>query len=158
MYLSYQQEPVMEYIKIRFGDDWERLGSGFERTLDSIFRSVNPMFADCDQPWNPQMDVYETPTEVFMIAEIAGVDKDDLDVEINNKAVKISGRRMPAPRAAEASFRLAEIPYGSFERVYFLPAVIDPEVVSATYANGLLQLRLAKALPTRPRRIPISED
>lgn len=148
----------MEYIKIRFGDDWDRLGSGFERTLDSIFRSVNPMFADCDQPWTPQMDVYETAEEVFITAEIAGVDKDDLDVEINNKAVKISGRRVPPPRAAGASFRLAEIQYGTFERVFYLPTAIDPEVVSATYTNGFLQLRLAKALSTRSRRIPISEE
>jgi len=148
----------MEYIKIRFGDDWDRLDSGFERTLDSIFRSVNPMFADCDQPWNPQMDVYETPEAFFITAEIAGVDKKDLDVEINNKAVKISGRRLPLPRAAEASFRLAEIQYGDFERVIYLPTTIDPEVAAATYTNGFLQLRLTKALSTRPRRIPISEE
>lgn len=148
----------MEYIKIRFGDDWDKLESGFEQTLDSLFRSVNPMFADCDQPWNPQMDVYETSEEVFITAEIAGVAKEDLDVEINNKAIKISGRRVPAPRAAGASFRLAEIQFGNFERVLYLPTTIDPEVVSATYTNGFLQLRLAKALPTRPRRIPISEE
>lgn len=148
----------MEYIKIRFGDDWDRLESGFERTLDSIFRSANPMFADCDQPWQPQMDVHETPEEVFITAEIAGVDKDDLDVEINNKAVKISGLRRPQPRTAGASFRLAEIQYGRFERIFYLPTTIDPEVVSAIYTNGFLQLRLAKALSTRPRRIPISEE
>jgi HSP20 family protein len=148
----------MEYIKIRFGDDWDKLGSGFERTLDTIFRSANPMFADCDQPWNPQMDVYETPEEFYITAEIAGVEKEDIDIEINNKALKISGRRPPQPRAAEASFRLAEIQYGQFERVIYLPTTIDPDVVSATYTNGFLQLRLAKSMPTRPRRIPISEE
>jgi HSP20 family protein len=148
----------MEYIKIRFGDDWDKLGSGFERTLDTIFRSANPMFADCDQPWNPQMDVYETPEEFYITAEIAGVEKDDIDIEINNKALKISGRRPPQPCAAEASFRLAEIQYGQFERVIYLPTTIDPDVVSATYANGFLHLRLAKSMPTRPRRIPISEE
>ena len=148
----------MEYIKIRFGKEWGKLESGFERTLDTIFRSVNPMFADCDQPWNPQMDVYETHEEFFITAEIAGVNKEDLGVEINNKAVKISGRRSAQPRAAGASFRLAEIQYGNFERVLYLPTAIDPEVVSATYTNGFLQLRLAKALSTRPRRIPIAEE
>jgi HSP20 family protein len=148
----------MEYIKIRFGKDWDQLESGFERTLDSIFRSVNPMFADCDQPWNPQMDVYETAEEFYITAEIAGVDKEDLDVEINNKAVKISGRRSPQPRAPGASYRLAEIQYGNFERVLYLPTTIDPEIVSATYTNGFLQLRLAKAPSTRPRRIPIAEE
>ena len=115
----------MEYIKIRFGDDWDKLGSGFERTLDSIFRSVNPMFADCDQPWNPQMDVYETPTEVFMIAEIAGVDKDHLDVEINNKAVKISGRRMPAPRAAADGNSKVTLQTGRvFRKRFFIERVL----------------------------------
>jgi HSP20 family protein len=148
----------MEYIKIRFGDDWDKLGSGFERTLDTIFRSANPMFADCDQPWNPQMDVYETPEEFYITAEIAGVEKEDIDIEINNKALKISGRRPHQPRAAEASFRLAEIQYGQFERVIYLPTTIDPDVVSATYTNGFLHLRLAKSMPTRPRRIPISEE
>jgi HSP20 family protein len=148
----------MEYIKIRFGDDWGRLGSGFERTLDTMFRSGNPMFADCDQPWNPQMDVYETPEEFYLTAEIAGVDKADLDVEISNKAVKISGRRLPLPRAADASFRLAEIQYGDFARVIYLPTEIDPEVAAATYTNGFLELRLAKAQSTRPRRIPIAEE
>jgi len=148
----------MEYIKIRFGDDWDKLGSGFERTLDTIFRSANPMFADCDQPWNPQMDVYETPEEFYITAEIAGVEKDDIDIEINNKALKISGRRPPQPRAADASFRLAEIQYGQFERVIYLPTTIDPDVVWATYTNGFLHLRLAKSMPTRPRRIPISEE
>ena len=148
----------MEYIKIRFGGETGRLGSSFERTLDTIFRSVNPMFAECERAWNPQIDVFDTPTEIFITAEIAGVEKDDLDVEINQHAIRISGRRLQRPHVDQASFRLAEIQYGNFERTLNLPAPIDPEVVSATYANGLLQLRLAKSEAARPRRIPISED
>jgi HSP20 family protein len=148
----------MEYIKIRFGGETGRLGSSFERTLDSIFRSVNPMFAECKRAWNPQIDVFDTPTEIFITAEIAGVEKQDLDVEINQQAIRISGRRLPQPHVDQASFRLAEIQYGNFERTLNLPAPIDPQAVSATYANGLLQLRLAKSESARPRRIPISED
>jgi HSP20 family protein len=148
----------MEYIKIRFGGEAGRLGSSFERTLDTIFRSVNPMFAECERAWNPQIDVFETAQEVFITAEIAGVEKEDLDVEINHRVIRISGRRVPRPRVDQASFRLAEIQYGSFERSLNLPAPIDPEVVSAIYANGLLQLRLAKSESAQPRRIPISED
>ena len=104
------------------------------------------------------MDVYETPEEFYITAELAGVSKEDLDIEINNKAVKISGRRLPQPRAAGASYRLAEIQYGNFERVFYLPTTIDPEVVSATFTNGFLQLRLAKDVSTKARRIPIAEE
>ena len=148
----------MEYIKIRFGGDAGRLGSNFERTLDTIFRSVNPMFAECERAWSPQIDVIDTPREIFITAEIAGVEKDDLDVEINQRAIRISGRRLPRPQLEQASFRLAEIQYGHFERTLNLPASIDPEVVSATYTNGLLQLRMVKSESDQPRRIPISED
>jgi HSP20 family protein len=116
------------------------------------------MFADSERAWTPQIDVFETPQEVFITAEIAGVEKDDLDVEINQQAIRISGRRAPRPHVDQASFRLAEIQYGHFERTLNLPAPIDPEVVSATYTNGLLQLRLAKSEAARPRRIPISEE
>ncbi|MFZ7125865.1 MAG: Hsp20/alpha crystallin family protein [Desulfobacterales bacterium] len=147
----------MDYIKIRLGDDFGNLGSRFEKTLDSLFRSVNPMFADCEHVWKPQMDIYESPEEIAILAEIAGVPKDELDVEINSKAVKISGRRNQKFRLENASYRLAEIQYGPFERILFLPSPVDPEVVSASYANGFLQIRLAKIPVDQPRKIPIAD-
>lgn len=147
----------MDYIKIRLGDDFGNVGSRFEKTLDSIFRSVNPMFADCEHAWKPQMDIYESPEEIFIIAEIAGVAKEDLDVEINSKAVKISGHRSQQQMHDNASYRLAEIQYGPFERILFLPAPVDPEVVSASYSNGFLQIRLVKIPVDRPRKIPIAD-
>lgn len=147
----------MDFIKIRLGEDFGNVGSRLEKTLDSIFRSVNPMFADCEHVWKPQMDVYETPEEIVILSEIAGVAKEDLDVQINSKAVKISGHRLQGPRLDNASYRLAEIQYGAFERILFLPAPVDPEVVSANYSKGFLQIRLAKIPVGRPRKIPITE-
>ncbi len=78
-------------------------------------------------------------------------------MELNSKAVKISGRRVPYRLGNNATFRLAEIQYGPFERILFLPAPVDPEVVSANYANGFLQIRLAKLPAEQTRRIPISQ-
>jgi HSP20 family protein len=147
----------MDYIKIRLGDDFGKLGSQFERTLDSLFRTVGPMFAECEHSWRPLMDIYESPEEIIILAELAGVEKQDIDVELNSKAVKIAGRRLPHRLGASATFRLAEIQYGPFERILYLPAPVDPEVVSATYANGFLQIRLAKLPEEKTRRIPISE-
>ena len=80
------------------------------------------MFLSSERSWSPQMDIYETPEEIIVLAEIAGVDKDDLEVEINTKAVRISGCRSELPRTGNATFRLAEIQYGPFERILFLPA------------------------------------
>ena len=148
----------MEYIKIRFLDDFGQLGSKFEKTIEDIFRSVSPGFSLAERTWKPPMDMNETPDEVIILAEVPGVDKEDLDVEINRKAVKIKGQRKEIPKGSDATYRLAEIQYGTFERVLFLPAAIDPDVVSASFANGLLQIRLAKIPQDRIHIIPISDE
>ena len=103
------------------------------------------------------MDMNETPDEVIILAEIPGVDKDDLDVEISSKAVRIRGDRFARHCSDNATYRLAEIQYGKFERILFLPAPIDPEVVSAAYQNGLLEIRLAKLPAERTHKVPIQD-
>jgi HSP20 family protein len=148
----------MDYIKIRFGEDIENVGSRFERTLEQMFRSVNPTFCLSERNWSPQMDIFETPEEIIIRAEIAGVDKEDLQVEINRRAVQISGSRRELTQTPGGTYRLAEIQYGSFERVLYLPSPIDTEVVSSSCVNGFLQLRLAKLPPAKTHKITIEEE
>ncbi|MCD6272999.1 MAG: Hsp20/alpha crystallin family protein [Deltaproteobacteria bacterium] len=148
----------MDYIKIRFTRDFERTGSNFDRTIGETFRSLNPVFTLSERLWKPQMDIYETGDEIIVLAEIAGVNKEDLEVEISSKAVKISGERAVAQRVDGAVYRLAEIQYGRFERLLFLPALIDPETVSASYLNGMLQIRLSKISMNKIQKITISDE
>lgn len=148
----------MDYIKIRFGDNFSDFGSEIEKTIDDMFQAVSPIFNVAERLWKPQMDMYETPEEVIIIAEIAGVNKEKLEVEINSKAVRIYGMREVTPRIGGARYRLAEIQYGSFERILFLPAQIDPEIVSASYSNGFLQIRMAKMPLDKTYKIPIDSE
>jgi len=146
----------MDFIKIRFADDFDRITSSFEKTIEDMFRSINPVFSLSERSWKPQMDIYETTEEVIVIAEIAGVDKENLDVEISSKAVKIYGERTALPRVNNSTYRLAEIQYGKFERILFLPSLIDIDVVSASYSNGFLHIRLAKLSLDRKQIIKIT--
>jgi HSP20 family protein len=148
----------MDYIKIRFTKDFDDLGSTFEKTVEDLFRSINPMYRIAEQTWKPQMDMYETPDEIIIMGEIAGVNKEDLELEISSKAVRVQGNRTQSPRIDNAKYRLAEIQYGKFERVLYLPSPIDPEVVSASYSNGFLQVRLAKLELNKTFKVPISEE
>ncbi|MGD8262318.1 MAG: Hsp20/alpha crystallin family protein [Desulfobacterales bacterium] len=147
----------MEYIKIRFLDDFGHIGSKFEKTIEDMFRSVSPAFTLAERSWKPPMDMNETPEEVIIIAEVPGVEKDDLDVEISSKAVRIRGDRFAKHCPDNATYRLAEIQCGKFERILFLPAPIDPEVVSASYQKGMLEIRLAKLPSEKIHKIPIEE-
>jgi HSP20 family protein len=149
----------MDYIKIRFGGGLDELSSEIGRTIEGMFRprALNPTFNCSECAWKPQMDIYETPDAVVILAEIAGVKKEDLDVEINSRAVRIAGKRFENSPGANATYRLAEIQYGAFERILYLPMPIDPENVSATFVAGFLEIRLAKQPMDRIHKVPIQD-
>ena len=147
----------MEYIKIRFGKDLGHTPSRLQRTIDDMLRQVNPMLVLSEQAWRPQMDMYETPDEIIIVGEISGVDKEDLEVELDPKAVKITGLRRETARIPGMKYHLAEIAYGKFERIFLLPVPIKPEEVSASYANGLLKITMAKQPRKQVRHIHIQD-
>lgn len=150
----------MDYIKIKFGIDLDEAESAIDQSFDEMFRSMKPLFSLSARNWTPAVDVHETPSEIIVRVEMAGVDKSDLGVEVVAKAVRIHGRRRDPSRRKDASYHLAEIQYGTFERVLHLPAEIDTQSVSSSYANGFLELRMAK--PGQKKRqvykVPITED
>jgi HSP20 family protein len=148
----------MEYFKIRFGSDLDALTTKFEKTLEDMLGNMGPSFRLSERMWRPPMDMYETAAEIVILAEIGGVDKDDLEVEISSKAVRIQGQRAAAAAGESCTYRLAEIQYGRFERVLFLPGPIDPEKVAAFSRNGFLEIRLTKRLTDQSYRVPISQE
>ena len=150
----------MDYIKIKFGGDFDPTGRGMGKSMHDVFRPrpVNPMFSSRECLWTPQMDIFETADEIMIWAEISGVDKEDLDLEINSRAVKVSGIRREMSRVPNGTYRLAEIQYGRFERILYLPSPVDTEVVSSTYANGLLKIRIAKIKLDKVHKVPISDE
>jgi len=148
----------MDYFKIRFGSDLDDLTSKFEKTLEDMLGNMGPTFRLSERMWRPPMDMYETAGEIVIMAEIGGVDKDDLEVEISSKAVRIQGHRTAAPSGEAGTYRLAEIQYGRFERILFLPAPIDPEKVAASSHNGFLEIRLTKRPVDQSYKVPISQE
>jgi len=148
----------MEYIKIRFGKNLGDMHSKLQKTIDEMFQQVNPMVVFREQTWRPQMDVYETPREIIVVGEISGVNKEDLEVEVDQKAVKITGVRRETARVPGMRYHLAEIVYGRFERILFLPVPINPEEVQASYVNGLLKITMAKRPREQVRQIRVEGE
>ncbi len=133
----------MKQIDIRFGDNIETTAKE-DNSFDELFQSVNPMFCFSKRIWKPQMDMFETRKEIVIQAAIAGVHRENIIVEISDKAVKISGKRQSSHPERTATYRLAEIQFGQFERVLYLPCVIDVSKVSAKFHNGFLKVILGK--------------
>jgi len=147
----------MDYIKIRFADNFDQPGSKSGRFAEDIFRSINPLFSLSEKILKPQIDVFETKTEIYVFAEIAGVEENDLDIEISSRAIKISGRRRHIRHSQKGTYKMAEIQYGPFERILLLPSAIDRENATASYINGILYVRLSKTQKEKTFEIPISD-
>ncbi len=148
----------MEFIKIKFSDGFEGLDARCQNSFDDIFQSLSPLFTLSQRSWNPQMDIFETPDEIVIHAELAGVEKEDLGVDVSSKAVRVYGCRRELAQNPGANYRLAEIQYGKFERILFLPTRIDAREVASSFRNGLLQLRLKKIPLGKAYKIPILDE
>jgi len=102
----------------------------------------------------PAVNVYAGQEGIAVVAELPGVEKDDLEIHAHNDTLTLRGTRRPASEAREAYHR-RERRSGTFTRSIQLPYRIDPGRIEAHLDNGVLRLSLARPEEDKPRRIPI---
>ena len=98
--------------------------------------------------WTPNTDVYETPEGLVVKIEIAGIEKEDLEITLNDRLLLVRGHRKDPCRQKRCSFRQMEIDYGQFERRIVIPRSVDGSRVRAQFQNGFLQIELPKSQQT----------
>lgn len=119
-----------------------RMRQEMDRMFDEFFRGTAPAETGTRPP---ALDLSETDQEVKLTAELPGVDKDHLTVEVLPEAVSIKGElRHEEERKGEGWVR-RERQYQSFERTVPLPAEVKPDEAKATFKDGLLQITLPKS-------------
>jgi HSP20 family protein len=101
--------------------------------------------------WRPAADVCETDDAITVSVDLAGVDDDEIDIQLFDDALVVEGVRRP-PAAADVVYHTAEIRQGPFRLEVVLPAAVDADGVTADYERGVLAISLPKA---RRRRIEI---
>ena len=142
----------INFIKIKFGNNFEE---EFQRAVDEVFHLVSPVFRQYECIWRPNIDVYESNDEIIILADLAGLNKEELHIELNRNKIKIAGVRKMISVVKNASYYLAEIPHGYFERSIMLPAAVDAESAIASYADGILMIRINKLPDHKTHRIHI---
>jgi HSP20 family protein len=103
----------------------------------------------------PYINVAEYKDEVQVVAELPGISKDDVKLQIHNGELTISGERKAPENAKESEWIRQEVRYGSFSRTIPLPKSVDGEKVSAEYTNGMLLITLPKQEAAKPKEIVI---
>lgn len=126
-----------------------------DRFLDGLDRDGG-WPAGVGSGWLPAMDVVETDDEIRCTIEVPGVARDDLEVSIQGRRLRIAGeKRSERTEGNGAAHRLFERRYGRFERHLTLPDRVDASRVTARHEDGILTIVLPKSEEARPRQVPI---
>ncbi len=103
--------------------------------------------------YSPRIDIWETDDELVLFADMPGVAAEDLDIQFENRELRIHGK--VCPRHENINFLYGEYGIGDFYRTFTIGETIDSQKISAELKDGVLALHLPKTEAVKPRRIEV---
>jgi HSP20 family protein len=134
-----------EGFEKRFGDLERRFEEFFRRPFSMLEIPWHTMWAGIPGAYSPSVDVYEEGGDIVVKAEIPGMKKEEIHVEVGKDSVTISGEKKKEEKAERKNYYRLERSYGSFTRTCALPADVVTDKARATFRNGVLEVRLPKS-------------
>jgi HSP20 family protein len=132
------------------------------REVDSLQSEVNRLFDSFfggneanRRRWVPAMDLVETDDHLVLRADLPGLTKDDVNIEIKDNVLTVSGERKSERTESSKGFHRVERAFGSFSRSLSLPDRVDPDKVSADFEHGVLEVKIPKPEERKPHRVSI---
>ena len=140
-------------------DPWRRLQQLQQQMgslLDPRLNSVDDTATLATSDWVPAVDIKEEDNRFLIIADVPGVDPDDIEVHMENGILSIKGERREEHEDEKEGYKRIERSYGSFHRRFTLPDTADAEGISAKSRHGSLEITIPKrAEVTKTRRITV---
>jgi HSP20 family protein len=138
------------------------------RDLSSIQEKMNQLFEDTlsrtrgreeglgTGMWTPAVDIFETAESVVVKAELPGLTREQVGIEVKDGVLTLKGERKVEKEVKEENYHRIERAYGTFQRSFSLPASVDQEKISATLKDGVLEVTLPKKEQAKPKQITVS--
>lgn len=128
--------------------------------LESINRQLSRMLEESPESeghnsWLPAVDIHETEETFIVEAELPGIDKKDVKVNVENGMLTLSGERRYEKELKQENRHRIERSYGRFVRSFSLPSQVDAAKVAARMEDGVLRITLPKAEAVKPKSIAI---
>ena len=133
----------------------------FEKMRQDFDTLTRGMFAGRQQGMDranvyPALVISEDEHNVYIEAEIAGVNPENIEISIEGEMLALKGERKPAEAEEKVSFHRREIEYGKFSRAVSLPTRIKADKTQARIADGILHITLPKAEEAKPKKINVA--
>jgi HSP20 family protein len=144
----YAWDPFEELRRVQ-----ERMGRLFEELPESIGPSL-PVSPEMAQ--TPYVDVVDRDNDVVVTADLPGVDKKDIKIDVRDNVLEISAQRKIEKEEKEGGFLRHERRFNQFYRAIRLPSPVDKSKAKASFNNGVLEITLPKTKKAEVSEIPIS--
>ena len=144
--------------------DLTRRESEMDRMMEDFFgRSMRPWWParwlrGDGEITAPVVDVYEEKDEVVVKAELPGLDKKDIEVNISDSELTLKGEKKKEEKIDEENYYRCERSYGAFLRSVELPTDVQADKVKASFKNGILEIRLPKTEEAKTKEIKVKID
>ena len=138
------------------------------RSMAALQDRINQAFDDAFPPsgdedaamcaWRPAVDIYEKDNCIVIEAELAGVRKEDVSVEIKDTVLTLRGERVLTEAVQEDDYYRKERLFGTFLRSFNLQAAVQPDKIRAKFADGILRIEIPRLEAEATRKITVSVD
>lgn len=131
------------------------LQSRINRLFDEPFSRTDREDNEVMGTWYPVVDMFEENDSFVIKAELPGMDKRDISVDVKDRVLTLKGERKYENEVKEDNYYRRERSYGKFQRAFTLPADIDPNEIKADFKDGLLKIEVPKPEEHKPKEITI---
>lgn len=143
--------------------------TGWERDMDKM---LEDFFGRRARPWWPErwaraeemevklpiVDVFEEKDDIVVKAELPGMEKDNIEVNLTDHTLTIKGEKKKEEEVKEENYYRSERSYGSFVRTVELPKDVRADKVKAAFKNGILEVRMPKTEEAKAKEIKVKVE
>ena len=125
--------------------------------INKAFEGVGRRFLppETNAVWTPAVDLFEDEGTYVLKAELPGMSKEDIELQLENRTLTLRGERKMEKEVKEEAYHQLERSYGRFVRTFTLPTAVEERKITANFKEGVLEVIVPKAEDAKPKLIAI---
>jgi len=138
------------------------------RDLEALQENVNRLFQEpmgrtrhepvSERAWVPVVDVLSDDDKIVVRAELPGMKREDIDIELNGDMLTIKGERKFSDEENKENYVRVERSYGNFQRSFTLGVPVKATEIKAAYKDGVLEISIPKAEEVKPKKVEVAVE
>ena len=136
--------------------DMAMLHNRFNRFFDDDFYALGRENDELAMTsWHPVVDIYDNDNNIVIKAELPGMDKKDIVIDLKDRVLTLKGERSFENEVKEENYYKRERTFGKFNRAFTLPVGLNPDKIKADFKDGVLKIDIPKPEEEKPKQITI---